>query len=59
MGDEPYVWSSFGGAKFRIIYYKQFLNKRRGIGKKCRSVDDYIWEGVCVVCVVGFVRYSF
>ena len=58
MGDEAYVSSLFG-AKFRILYYKQFLDKRCGIGKNCWLIDDYVWEEVCVVCIVGFIHYSF
>jgi hypothetical protein len=51
VGDEAYVLSLFG-AKFRVLYYKQFLNKRCGVGKNCWLIDDYIWEEVWVTCAL-------
>ena len=49
--DEAYVSSLFG-AKFAILYYKQFLDKRYGIGKNWWLIGDYIWEEVCVMCAL-------
>ena len=51
MGGEAYVLSLFG-AKFWVLHYKQFLDKRCGIGKNRWLIDDYIWEEVWVTCAL-------
>lgn len=43
---------SLNGAKFRILYYKQFLGRRCGIHKNCWLADNYIWQDVRVVCAL-------
>ena len=48
MGGEAYGLSLIG-AKFKILYYTQFLDRKCGIGKNCWLNDDYIL-GLCVHC---------
>lgn len=40
---------SLNGAKFRILYYKQFLGRRCSIRKNFRLDDDCIWQDDKVV----------
>jgi phage-related protein len=46
------MFLSLNGAKFRILYYKQFLGRRCGIRKNYWPDDDYIWQDVRVVCAL-------
>jgi hypothetical protein len=41
MGEWAYVLSVIG-VEFGVLYYKQFLDKRCGIGNSCWLYDDYV-----------------
>jgi hypothetical protein len=43
---------SLNGAKFRILFYKQFLGERCCIRNNCWLVEDYVWQDVRVVCAL-------
>ena len=48
------MFTSLNRAKFRVLYYKQFLDKRLGIQKNCWLDGDCILEDVGLCVHYGF-----
>jgi len=46
------VFLSLSRAEFRILYYKQYLDKKCGVQKNCCLDDNYFWKtlGLCLHC---------